>query len=95
MLLRSAFAALALSASLGLTAPALAAPAAAIAAPAEGVIRLRSSHSFDETVTRLKAAVGRSYEGYAADPALVVQYARAITIGLQGPLLPGKPLASD
>jgi len=38
---------------------------------------------------------GRSYEGYAADPALVVAYARAMTIGLQGPLLPGKPLAAD
>ncbi len=38
---------------------------------------------------------GRSYEGYGADPALVVQYARAMTLGLQGPLVPGKPLAAD
>ncbi|MFM9936514.1 MAG: hypothetical protein ACKVOL_09990, partial [Novosphingobium sp.] len=63
MTFRSAVAALALTASFGLAAPALAAPAPApaatapVAAPAEGVIRLRSSHSFDETVTRLKAAI--------------------------------------
>ncbi len=38
---------------------------------------------------------GRSYEGYAADPALVASYAKAMTIGLQGPLIPGKPLAAD
>jgi beta-glucosidase len=38
---------------------------------------------------------GRSYEGYAADPALVASYAKAMTIGLQGPLVPGKPLAAD
>lgn len=38
---------------------------------------------------------GRSYEGYAADPALVARYAKAMTIGLQGPLVPGKPLAAD
>lgn len=38
---------------------------------------------------------GRSYEGYAADPALVVSYAKAMTVGLQGPLIPGKPLAAD
>jgi beta-glucosidase len=38
---------------------------------------------------------GRSYEGYAADPALVASYGKAMTIGLQGPLVPGKPLAAD
>jgi beta-glucosidase len=38
---------------------------------------------------------GRSYEGYAADPALVASYAKAMTIGLQGPLVAGKPLAAD
>ena len=38
---------------------------------------------------------GRSYEGYAADPALVARYAKAMTIGLQGPLVAGKPLATD
>jgi beta-glucosidase len=38
---------------------------------------------------------GRSYEGYAADPALIAVYAKAMTIGLQGPLIPGKPLAAD
>ncbi len=35
---------------------------------------------------------GRSYEGYAADPALVASYARAMTFGLQGQVVPGKPL---
>lgn len=38
---------------------------------------------------------GRSYEGYAADPALVARYGRAMTIGLQGALVPGKPLGPD
>ena len=38
---------------------------------------------------------GRSYEGYAADPALVASYAKAMTIGLQGPLVAGKPLAAN
>ncbi|MFM2411284.1 MAG: hypothetical protein RL481_2112, partial [Pseudomonadota bacterium] len=35
---------------------------------------------------------GRSYEGYAADPALVASYAKAMTRGLQGDLVQGKPL---
>lgn len=35
---------------------------------------------------------GRTYEGYAADPALVERYAKAMTIGLQGPLVAGRPL---
>ena len=35
---------------------------------------------------------GRSYEGYAADPALVAAYGRAMTLGLQGQLEAGKPL---
>ena len=38
---------------------------------------------------------GRSYEGYAADPKLVIAYARAMTVGLQGKLTAGKPVASD
>jgi len=38
---------------------------------------------------------GRSYEGYSEDPEIVAQYAREITLGLQGelgegPILPGK-----
>ncbi|MFP5435654.1 MAG: glycoside hydrolase family 3 protein, partial [Alphaproteobacteria bacterium] len=37
---------------------------------------------------------GRSYEGYAADPALVKAYSKAMVEGLQGDLLPGKPLGS-
>lgn len=37
---------------------------------------------------------GRSYEGYANDPALVADYARAMTIGLQGELVAGRPLAA-
>ncbi len=35
---------------------------------------------------------GRTYEGYSSDPALIADYARAMTIGLQGPLVAGKPL---
>lgn len=35
---------------------------------------------------------GRSYEGYAADPALVASYAREMVLGLQGPLQAGEPL---
>lgn len=35
---------------------------------------------------------GRSYEGYAADPALVAAYGREMTLGLQGELVAGKPL---
>ena len=38
---------------------------------------------------------GRSYEGYGADPALVAQYARAMTLGLQGAMIAGKPLGAD
>lgn len=38
---------------------------------------------------------GRTYEGYAADPALVASYARAMVLGLQGPLEAGRPLPSD
>ncbi len=35
---------------------------------------------------------GRTYEGYASDPALVARYAREMTLGLQGPLVKGKPI---
>lgn len=35
---------------------------------------------------------GRSYEGYGADPALVAAYGREMTLGLQGPLVAGRPL---
>ena len=35
---------------------------------------------------------GRAYEGYAADPALIARYAKAMTLGLQGQLVAGKPL---
>jgi beta-glucosidase len=38
---------------------------------------------------------GRSYEGYSQDPALVRSYARAMILGLQGNLVPGRPLAAD
>jgi beta-glucosidase len=37
---------------------------------------------------------GRTYEGYADDPALVASYARAMTKGLQGTLTAGQPLAA-
>jgi len=38
---------------------------------------------------------GRTYEGYAADPALVASYATAMTRGLQGELKSGRPIAAD
>jgi beta-glucosidase len=38
---------------------------------------------------------GRSYEGYGSDPALVARYSRAMTLGLQGRLVSGQPLAAD
>lgn len=38
---------------------------------------------------------GRSYEGYSADPVQVAEYARAMTLGLQGALVAGEPLATD
>ncbi len=38
---------------------------------------------------------GRSYEGYAADPALVAAYSKAMVIGLQGKMVAGKPLKAD
>lgn len=37
---------------------------------------------------------GRSYEGYGADPALVAAYGRAMTLGLQGPLVSGQALGA-
>lgn len=33
---------------------------------------------------------GRSYEGYASDPNLIAEYAKAMVIGLQGPLVAGR-----
>jgi beta-glucosidase len=38
---------------------------------------------------------GRSYEGYSSQPALVAQYARAMTLGLQGEMQAGQPLSSN
>uniref|UniRef100_UPI00286E2B45 glycoside hydrolase family 3 protein n=1 Tax=Sandarakinorhabdus sp. TaxID=1916663 RepID=UPI00286E2B45 len=38
---------------------------------------------------------GRSYEGYAADPALVARYGRAMTLGLQGAVIAGRPIAAN
>ena len=38
---------------------------------------------------------GRTYEGYAEQPELVARYARAMTLGLQGELRRGRPLAPD
>ena len=38
---------------------------------------------------------GRSYEGYSSQPALVASYARAMTLGLQGRLAAGRPLAAN
>ncbi|WP_309610412.1 glycoside hydrolase family 3 N-terminal domain-containing protein, partial [Sphingomonas sp.] len=38
---------------------------------------------------------GRSYEGYSSDEKLVASYARAMTLGLQGPLLSGETIADS
>lgn len=38
---------------------------------------------------------GRTYEGYSSDPALIASYARAMTTGLQGQLVSGKPLDAE
>lgn len=38
---------------------------------------------------------GRSYEGYSSDPAIVRAMGREMTLGLQGPLVAGRPLAPD
>ncbi|RST31384.1 glycoside hydrolase family 3 protein [Sphingomonas ginkgonis] len=35
---------------------------------------------------------GRSYEGFSSDPQLVASYARAMTLGLQGSLVVGRPV---
>ncbi|WP_374523742.1 glycoside hydrolase family 3 N-terminal domain-containing protein [Sphingopyxis sp.] len=37
---------------------------------------------------------GRSYEGYASDPKLVAEYAKAMVLGLQGALAQGRPVDS-
>jgi len=37
---------------------------------------------------------GRSYEGYAEEPDVVAAYAGPMTLGLQGPLRPGRPIAA-
>ena len=37
---------------------------------------------------------GRSYEGYAEEPQIVASYAGPMTIGLQGPLRPGRAIAA-
>ena len=37
---------------------------------------------------------GRSYESYSSDTALVAAYSRAMVLGLQGPLVAGKPLGA-
>ena len=38
---------------------------------------------------------GRTYEGFSSDPALVARYASAMTLGLQGPLVAGRPLGLE
>jgi beta-glucosidase len=38
---------------------------------------------------------GRTYEGYSSDPALIASYAKAMTLGLQGQLVAGKPLEAN
>ncbi|HWW56664.1 MAG TPA: glycoside hydrolase family 3 N-terminal domain-containing protein [Sphingopyxis sp.] len=38
---------------------------------------------------------GRSYEGYASDPKLIAEYAKAMVLGLQGPLAAGKTVGAQ
>ena len=38
---------------------------------------------------------GRSYEGYAADPKLIADYAKAMVLGLQGKLVAGRTLGAS
>lgn len=38
---------------------------------------------------------GRTYEGYGEDPDLIRRYAGAMTLGLQGELVRGRPIAAD
>lgn len=38
---------------------------------------------------------GRAYEGYAEDPEVVKAYSGPMTLGLQGPLIAGKPLGAN
>ncbi len=38
---------------------------------------------------------GRSYEGYASDPGLIAEYAKAMVLGLQGPLVAGKAVGAQ
>jgi beta-glucosidase len=38
---------------------------------------------------------GRSYEGYASDPKLIAEYAKAMVVGLQGPLVAGRTVGSQ
>lgn len=38
---------------------------------------------------------GRAYEGYSEDPEIVASYAGPMTLGLQGRLVAGQPLAAD
>jgi len=38
---------------------------------------------------------GRTYEGFSSDPAQIAAYGRAMTLGLQGPLVAGKPIATN
>lgn len=38
---------------------------------------------------------GRTYEGYSSDPALVASYGKAMTLGLQGDLVSGRPLPAN
>ena len=38
---------------------------------------------------------GRSYEGYSSDPALIAAYARAMVVGLQGPLVSDRALSAS
>jgi beta-glucosidase len=65
------------------------------AATAEEVAATGADWTFAPTVAVPQdVRWGRTYEGFASDPEVVASYAGPITLGVQGQLVPGRPLAS-
>ena len=65
------------------------------AATAEEVAVTGADWTFGPTVTVPRdVRWGRTYEGYGAEPEIVESYAGPMTLGLQGALEPGEPIAT-
>jgi beta-glucosidase len=65
------------------------------AATAEEVAAIGADWTFGPTVAVPRdVRWGRSYEGFGEDPDIVLAYAGPMTLGLQGTLVAGKPLAA-